>query len=444
MSKKNYAALVNEAVKKMQALLDTAKNENRTLTDEEVTVFNSLEKDVEKLESEAAMEKKVQAVQDRLSQSVTNEVPQAAPSVSLGVNRETKKPWSNHGEFFNAVKAASNPSNTVIDARLLNGVSPSAPTNATGLQISVGADGGFMVGAETESWLMDSVNAQAVIFPRVSKIPVGENKNSISIPALDETSRANGSRFGGVNAYWSAEAATAAASKPKLRELNLKLEKLLGFVYTTDELLLDARALETFIRKAYAEEFAFLLDDAIINGDGNGKPLGIVNCPSLISVAKESAQANDTIVYENIVKMWSRLSSRKRNNSVWLITPEAETQLYTMGLAVGSGGVPVYLPPAGASGTPYSTLFNRPVLVCEQLPKLGDKGDIILADLSDYIGIDKGGLQTDTSIHVQFLYDEQVFRFRYRFNGCPYTKSAVASKSNSSWSTSPYVTLAAR
>lgn len=441
MAKKNYASLVNEAVKKMQTLLDTAKNENRTLTEEEVTVFNSLETEVASLEAESEREKKLIAVQDRLSKSVSDQAP--VSNVSLGTNRETKKPWSTHGEFFTAVKNASNPSNTVIDARLLNGVNPSAPSNATGLQISVGADGGFMVGAETESFLMDAVNAQAVIYPRISKIPVGENKNSISLPALDETSRANGSRFGGVNAYWAAEAATASASKPKLRELNIKLEKLLGFVYTTDELLLDARAMETFLRKAYAEEFAFLLDDSIINGDGNGKPLGIVNSPALISIAKESAQGK-VIVYENIVKMWARLAARKRANAVWMITPEAETQLYTMSQTIGSGGVPVYLPPAGASGAPYSTLFNRPVIVCEQLPKLGDKGDIILADLSDYIGIDKGGLQTDTSIHVQFLYDEQVFRFRYRFNGTPYTKSAVASKSNSSWTTSPYVTLAAR
>jgi HK97 family phage major capsid protein len=445
MSKTNYAALVNDAVKKMQSLLDTAKGESRSLTDEELTVFNELESSVTKWEADAEREKKLQSVQDRISKAVNADIPVTnTVDVRVGVNRETKKPWNNHGEFFTAVKNASNPANTIIDARLLNGANPSAPVNATGLQISVGSDGGFMVGSDTESWLMQSVEANSVIFPRISKIPVGENKNSISLPALDETSRANGSRFGGVNAYWSAEASTAAASKPRLREVDIKLEKLLAFVYSTEELLQDSRALETFLYKAFGAEFGFVLDDSIINGDGNGKPLGINNCPAAITVSKEGSQAADTIVYENVVKMWSRLAARNRANAVWMITPEAETQLYSMSMTIGSGGVPVYMPPTGLSQGQYSTLFGKPVLVCEQLPKLGDKGDLILADLNDYIGIDKGGLQTDTSIHVQFLYDENVFRFRYRFNGLPYTKSAIASKSNSSFTTSPYVNLQAR
>jgi HK97 family phage major capsid protein len=111
---------------------------------------------------------------------------------------------------------------------------------------------------------------------------------------------------------------------------------------------------------------------------------------------------------------------------------------------VGTGGVPVYLPAGGASATPYGSLMGRPVIVTEQCAKLGDVGDIILADMSDYIGIDKGGLESDTSIHLQFLYDEQVFRFRYRFNGAPYTNSPVTTYKGNSNTISPYVALGAR
>jgi HK97 family phage major capsid protein len=116
----------------------------------------------------------------------------------------------------------------------------------------------------------------------------------------------------------------------------------------------------------------------------------------------------------------------------------------TMSQTVGTGGVPVFLPAGGVSGSPYMTLMGRPVIPVEQCSKLGDAGDILLADMADYIGIDKGGLESDTSIHVQFMYDEQVFRFRYRFNGTPYTNAPVVSKANASFSVSPYVALAAR
>jgi HK97 family phage major capsid protein len=115
-----------------------------------------------------------------------------------------------------------------------------------------------------------------------------------------------------------------------------------------------------------------------------------------------------------------------------------------MSIAVGTGGIPVYMPAGGASQSPYSTLFGRPVIPIEQCSKLGDKGDIILTDLSAYVGTEKGGMQIDSSIHVQFLYDEQVFRFRYRFNGAPYYSSTVASYKNSNFTMSPFVTLEAR
>jgi len=39
--------------------------------------------------------------------------------------------------------------------------------------------------------------------------------------------------------------------------------------------------------------------------------------------------------------------------------------------------------------------------------------------MSQYLMIDKGALQTASSIHIRFLYDENVFRFTYRCDGQP-------------------------
>ena len=51
-----------------------------------------------------------------------------------------------------------------------------------------------------------------------------------------------------------------------------------GLAAVTDELLADAGALENILSQAFAEEIGFKLDDAIINGDGAGKPLGVLAC----------------------------------------------------------------------------------------------------------------------------------------------------------------------
>ncbi len=99
----------------------------------------------------------------------------------------------------------------------------------------------------------------------------------------------------------------------------MALQKLLALCYVTDDLLQDATALEAIVKQAYADEMSFKIDDAIINGNGVGMPLGILNSGALVSVAKESGQGAGTIKYENILKMWSSMPARLRANAVWYI-----------------------------------------------------------------------------------------------------------------------------
>jgi len=79
----------------------------------------------------------------------------------------------------------------------------------------------------------------------------------------------------------------------------------------------------------------------------------------------------------------------------------------------------------------------------EQCSAAGEVGDIILADMSQYLLIDKGGINAASSIHVRFLYDENVYRFIYRVDGQPiWNKPLQAYKGSAS--VSPFVALASR
>jgi len=114
-----------------------------------------------------------------------------------------------------------------------------------------------------------------------------------------------------------------------------------------------------------------------------------------------------------------------------------------MSLAVGTGGVPVYLPAGGASKEPFATLLGRPVIPIEQAPTLGDAGDISFIDPKSYVFAEKvGGVQADVSIHVRFLYDESVYRFVYRCDGQPALQSTITSFSGETMS--PFLKLAER
>jgi HK97 family phage major capsid protein len=280
--------------------------------------------------------------------------------------------------------------------------------------------------------------------PKCRPQPISGNANSIKINGVDETSRAS-TRFGGIKGYWADEASEATKSKPKFRKIELNLNKLMGLCYATDELLADAAALEGFIRAAFPSEFAFLIDDAIIRGTGVGQPLGILNAGCLVTVDKEGGQKPDTIVAENVIKMSSRIFANSFLNAAWYVNQMCMPQLYTMSIAVGTGGQLVFVPPGGLSGAPYGSLLGRPVIPIEQASALGDVGDILLADMNGYILSQKGGVQADVSIHVEFLTDQQVFRFILRIDGQPLRASALTPYKGGAGATqSHFVALQAR
>ena len=344
--------------------------------------------------------------------------------------KDEERKFRTLGEQMMAVYRAASPAGK-IDRRLTT-------RSASGLNETNPSDGGFLVQKDFVADLLKRTYETGILASKVKKIPLSTNANGIKINAIDEDSRANGSRWGGIKTYWENEADQLTASKPKFRQMELSLKKLTGLCYVTDELLQDATALENVIREGFAEEFGFKIDDAILEGTGAGQPLGILNSGSLVKVEKEPGQ-KDLITVENLVKMWSRIWSRSRANAVWHINSEIEPLLYTLKV----GDKPVYIPAGGLSESPYGTLLGRPVVPLEQCSAVGEVGDIILADLSQYVLIDKGGINATSSIHVRFLYDENVFRFIYRVDGQPVWNKALQPYKGSA-SVSPFVALAKR
>lgn len=322
-----------------------------------------------------------------------------------------------------------------MDKRLVR-----APTGAGEIDAP---SGGFLVQTDFSTAVFMRAYELGELLNRVQKYSISTNANSIKIPAVDETSRATGSRYGGVQSYWLGEGNPIPASRPKFRLIELDLKKLASLMYVTDELLADQSILNSIATKAFSEEITFMTEDAIWEGDGAGKPQGILNSNATIAVPKINGQATATVVYENIVAMWARMWPRSRQNAVWFINQDVEAQLYTMTQAIGTAGVPVYLPANGISGSPYGTLFGRPVVPIEYGSALGTQGDIALLDLSQYILADKGGVNTATSMHVAFVTDEMAFRITYRVDG-EAMWNAPLTPFKGSLSKSPFVTLATR
>lgn len=408
---------------KAMAVLNKAEAEDRFLSEEEQKDIDKYEEEIRAWDESIGRAEKLLAIEP---EDRSTEKPEVKPTPG----KDTEKRFSSFGEQLMAAYRAAMPGGKV-DERL-------STRAASGLNETTPSDGGFLVQQDFVTELLKRTYETGILASKVKKIPISTNANGMKINAIDEDSRANGSRWGGVQTYWEGEADEITASKPKFRQMELSLKKLTGLCYATDELLQDAAALEAVIRQAFAEEFGFKIDDAILSGSGEGEPLGILNSGAIVTVAKEASQT-DIITVENLIKMWNRLWSRSRANAVWYINQELEPYLYTLKI----GDKPVYIPAGGLSEKPYGTLFGRPVVPIEQCSAAGEVGDIILADIGQYLLIDKGGVKSASSIHVRFLYDENVFRFIYRVDGKPiWTKPLTPYKGSAT--VSPFVTLAKR
>lgn len=314
-----------------------------------------------------------------------------------------------------------------------------------GFTTGVPSDGGFFLQGETSVDLMTTGFNNSEVLSRCDARTVADGTQFLDIIGIDETSRANGSRGGGVTVYTAAELDAFTQSKTKFKKIRIEPKKLTGLYYASSEIMQNVTFLGQEMRALFGEEFAFKCQDLVINGSGAGEPLGILNAGCLITQAKEIGQTNDTIVTENILKMEASIW-REGPKLVYLVNRETKPQLSTLSIAIGTGGVPVPLyKNEFYEGNRVSTLNGLPCITIEQASALGDKGDIILADFSQYITANKGDINEAMSIHVNFLYDQQTFRFIYYFEGQPrWATSVTPYKGASGAKVGPFVTLAAR
>ena len=271
-----------------------------------------------------------------------------------------------------------------------------------GANEGIGADGGFAIQTDFAGAILESAVQMSPLLNRLDRYTCSSAANSMRWISADETDVST-SVFGGVQMFWAAEGATVAASKPQFREIKMDLEKMMGFLYCTDEMLQDAAFMTGFASTGFALAADRLLTDAVIAGDGVGKPLGLINSKALITVAKEQSQTAGTFVGNNAVKMQASAMPKKRNRLVWLMHPDVEEQLPLLDIKSGDESKFLWNPEGGLGAFDTQRVLNKPVLFEDSCSALGNKGDVMLVDPFQYILLAKGAAKQDWSIHVEFL-----------------------------------------
>lgn len=393
--------------------------------DEQIESVNALNEEFEGLKKKVEAKEKIEsmvnvaATPKRQTKPVEPSAKASYGSTKVTSPKDKTGGFDDVGDFLMAVKRAGSGD---VDKRFQNT-----------MYEKNGEDGGFLVPEEMREEIAQKMSGDESLFNRTRQFTVGGN--TLSLPT-DE----NQPWTGGVQAYWTAEGAPIKDTKHSFGQANWRLHKVAALVPTTDELLDDATALESYIRMMAPVAIVHRINEAILSGNGVGKPKGLISSGFKVAVAPEGGQAADTIVARNVIKMYSRMIPASRPNAVWLINPAAEEQLKTM---VDDNGNFIYIAPGSQlNQSPYGSLLGRPVLpLLGGMRALGDEGDIIFADLSYYYTIAKSaGVRSDVSTHLYFDRDQTAYKFIMRIDGsCPF-KSPVKTQYGN-YEMSGFVTL---
>jgi HK97 family phage major capsid protein len=348
--------------------------------------------------------------------------------------------FENTSEFFQAIWPRYE---TLKNSQVLGRKRAKALQIQNSFGSEVPADGGFLIPEILRSNILQVALEDAVVRPRAQVIPMDSLR--VPIPMIDSTSNVS-SVFGGVVCYWTEEAAQLVESQASFGRVVLDAKKLTGYAEVPNELLADAPAFGSFFDTIFPRAIAWFEDIAFMTGTGVGEPLGFINCPASVQVAAQGGQANNTIIWENVIGMYARMLPTALGRAVWICSIDTFPELATMALSVGTGGGPVWMGNYTNPGTntPPVSILGRPVFFTEKTPALGTTGDISFVDFSYYLIGDRQMMQSMSSEHYKFQNDKTAFRVIERLDGRPWIQSAITPHNNSANTLTPFVQLATR
>ncbi|KKN71032.1 hypothetical protein LCGC14_0424490 [marine sediment metagenome] len=429
------AAIKTEA----KAICDAADSDNAgDITEDQKKVFDALmvEKDevnanIKRLEQLGDMDASAGRVTEPSAPANPDPGPRA--TVHDRAEEDPMRGFAHVADFAMAVRAASaRPGAEAygLDPRL--NIGADAPTN---FHRETGSSDGFMVPPMIVQTVWDMIFDGEGILNAVAPEPTESNQVQIS---RDESTPWSST---GLQANWASEGVQLSPSRLLTEQSNVQLHKLHAFVTATEELLSDAPRLNNRLTKGAAAVIKWVADDAIVLGDGVGKPLGWQTSGALVTIAKEAAQAADTIVSANVLKMFARLLAIQSRGAFWLAHKSTLPQLAVLTI----GNQPVYTQVGtGIQDMPAARLLGMPIVWSEHAQVVGDLNDINLVSPMGYYATTKaGGMKFAQSMHLFFDFDVQAFRWTFRLGGQPYL-SAPVTPANGGDTLSHFITLAAR
>jgi len=259
--------------------------------------------------------------------------------------------------------------------------------------------GGFVAPQRLAATIFDTVIQEAVF---VDKVRIWtSDAPTLVVPYWDDADMSRLNANLGFSS-WSHELKTNSETDLKLRAITLEAKKLNTYISISREAYRSASMLASQLSEQLAKNIRLSLEYALWNGTGTGQPLGILQSPCRIELARTTA---GSIVMDDVVEMYTRLASQYLKNAAWFISQPAMADIF--GLEDGSGRS-IFV--TNASEKAPGRLLGLPCYINPFGPALGTLGDIALADMSQFHMLVAQGIEVDQSDSVKWYEDARTYR----------------------------------
>jgi HK97 family phage major capsid protein len=400
-------------VASQKELLDLSETEERDLTADEEARYEGLDKESGEVEAEIV---KVEADAKRKANLIEKEerlnaIAEPAHKESGNIAKVTsdEPAFRTFGHFVEMV--VSNPKDERVQ------------------QIKNGVTGGFAIPEQFSSDFM-SVNAQeAIVEPRATVIPAGSPPDAnFKMPALDQS----GNMYGGVTVNHDGESDSITESTANIKQIELKPKRITAYTTLSKETTNNWGASSSVIQSLMRGALINAKEQDFLSGNGVNKAEGIFEANATIKYNRAVASQ---IAWADIYGMYARLK-RAGGSPVWVTSQTAIPQLVTIADA-NSNNIWVE---SATPGLP-PTLLGIPVLFYDRSPALGTKGDLLLADLSQYLIKQGSGPELSISEHFRFQNDEIAIKLTNYVDGQSGWTEPLALEGSASDTVSPFIVL---
>ena len=316
--------------------LDAKRGADGMLSEEDTATYDKMEQDVMNLGKEIERLERQAAIDAELSKATSTPLT-GKPGAKMGKDEVEKTGRASDeykGSFWNAMRVKA-PMPSVLNA----------------LQEGTDSEGGYLVPDEFERTLVEALEEENVFRTLAHVIKTSSGDRKIPVVASKGT------------ASWVDEEGAYTESDDAFSQVSIGAYKLGTMIKVSEELLADSVFdLEAYISKEFARRIGAREEDSFFNGDGKGKPLGILAAAGGAEVGVTAASAT-AITADEVIDLFYSLKAPYRKNAVWLLNDATVKQIRKLKDTTGQ-----YLwQPSLVAGTP-DTILGRPVKTSAFMP----------------------------------------------------------------------------